>query len=73
MVKSLRVMRKELYKVKTFGGQIIDLQEPEKVVITITPEMLSWLERWGFTWDEYANYYSTREKAIHAVQWAMCN
>lgn len=67
-------MRKELYKVKTFGGQIVDHQEPEKVVINLTPEMLSRLERWGVTWnDEYANYYPTKKIAVRAINAAMCN
>ena len=67
-------MKKELYKVKTFGGQIIDYQEPEKVVINLTPEMLSRLERWSVTWnDEYANYYPTRKNAVRAINAAMCN
>lgn len=66
-------MRKELYKVKTFGGQIIGFQEPEKVVLNITKEILSDLERWGFTFNESANYYLTREDADKAINWAMCN
>lgn len=73
MVKQSQTMRKILYKIHTFGGQIIDHQEPEKVVLNITPENLSDLERFGFTWDNYANYYPTREKAAYAVQWAMSN
>lgn len=66
-------MRKELYRVKVFEGQIVDFQEPEKVVIYLTPEMLRRLEMYGYTWDNYSNYYPTREKAVHAINWAMCN
>lgn len=66
-------MKKELYKVKTLGGQIIDFQDPEKVVINLTPGMLSQLERWGVTWDEYANYYTTKKIAASAIYWAMSN
>lgn len=73
MVKSSQTMRKVLYKVRASGGQIIAHQEPEKVILNVTPEILSDLRRLGFTWDGYANYYPTREKAVHAINWAMCN
>lgn len=66
-------MKRKLYKVNTLGGQIIDPQEPEKVVINLTPEILSDLERWGFAWDDHANYYRTIESAAHAINWEMCN
>lgn len=66
-------MEKTLYKVNTSGGQIIDHQKPEKVILSITQRMLSDLKRHGFFWDESANYYPTRESAVHAINWAMCN
>ena len=56
-----------MYRVNTWGGQIVDFQEPQKVTIEKTAEIENSLSRFGFVWDEYANYYKTMKRAKSAI------
>lgn len=62
-----------LYSVNTWGGQIIDFQEPQKVTIEKTEEVENSLTRYGFFWDKCANYYKTMKRAKAAINWALSN
>lgn len=62
-----------VYRVNTCCGQIVDFQEPQKVTIEKTAEIENSLSRFGFVWDEYANYYKTMKRAKSAINWAMYN
>lgn len=61
------------YKVTTFGGQIIDDQTPEACTLWMTEEAAKDFEKRGYDWDDIANYYTTIEKANHAINWALSN
>lgn len=62
-----------MYRVNTCGGQIVDIQEPQKVMIEKTAEVEDSLTRYGVFWDKYANYYKTMKRAKAAINWAMYN
>lgn len=62
-----------MYRVNTWGGQIVDFQEPQKVTIEKTAEIENSLNRFGFVWDNHANYYKTMKRAKAAINWALSN
>ena len=62
-----------VYRVNTWGGQIIYFQEPQKITIEKTAEVEDSLTRYGVFWDKYANYYKTMKRAKAAINWAMYN
>ena len=62
-----------VFAVATFGGQIIDFQEPIKKKINMSEEQAAYFAKNGLTWDEYANYYKTMKRAKAAINWALSN
>ena len=62
-----------MYRVNTYGGQIVDFQEPQKITIEKTAWVENSLSRFGFIWDKYANYYKTMKRAKAAINWALSN
>lgn len=62
-----------VYAVATFGGQIIDYQEPVKKKITLSDNEAAYFDKNGFIWDKYANYYKTMKRAKAAINWALSN
>lgn len=62
-----------VYRVSTFGGQIVDCQEAKKITIEKTAEVEDSLTRYGVFWDKHANYYKTMKRAKAAINWAMYN
>lgn len=62
-----------VFAVATFGGQIIDYQEPTKKRINMSEEQVAYFAKNGFTWDKYANYYKTMKRAKAAINWALSN
>lgn len=62
-----------MYRVNTCGGQIVDFQEAQKITIEKTAEIENSLNRFGFVWDNHANYYKTMKHAKAAINWALSN
>ena len=60
-----------VFAVATFGGQIIDFQEPIKKKINMSEEQAEDFEESGFTWDKHANYYKTMKRAKASINWAL--
>nr|DAH21428.1 MAG TPA: hypothetical protein [Bacteriophage sp.] len=64
----------KMWSVQTTGGQIITDQEPQEVTVTFaSADSAVRARQRGFTWDSTANYYLTKEKARHAINWALSN
>lgn len=61
-----------MWSVQTTGGQIIT--EPQEATVTFaSADSADRARQRGFTWDSTANYYLTKEKARHAINWALSN
>lgn len=65
--------RIKMYSVNTYGGQIINDQQPRMVVVTFSDEEYKNAKRMGFTWDGGSNYYFTEQQAKNAIRWALSN
>lgn len=66
-----------LYAVQTYGGQIINDQQPRPVDIVCDSaeqkkEIQQKAKRHALS-DEYARYYATEQDANDAIIWALCN
>ena len=65
--------QRTVYAVSTFGGQIIDYQNPIKAKIKMSEEDAAYFDKNGFTWDDSYNYYKTMKRAKAAMNWALSN
>lgn len=67
----------KLWMVQTFGGQIIEDQQPEQITIVCdTPEQKKELHtkaKRRNLWDATARYYTTEAAARDAIRWALYN
>lgn len=62
-----------VYKVETWDRQIMTYREPEKVSVQFDAKSIEELNKNGFIWDKYANYYKTMKRAKAAINWALSN